>query len=790
MLSNQSINDVIESVNQDSEIWFINCKINCSSVRSHSEIVRSSLIVFLLICSTYLFDNCTSHHLSTYLLDILQQLFEHHLHYSSRYLTKTHAFARQIDAFSSFSFRELLNLFDIELFNSLVMKSSIFAFSSNIQYFDCNITLRISHSITISISSSLRSLFTYEEQLASLKFCLRFSETTRHFKTVMIVADFSEDDCDSDFNYMQCFICSLILFSEYFTFESLKKHLHETSHCSLVIQLQQEKIAEEKIVVEKQKIESFSALPVKSLSTYEERLTILTNWFWVASLNRERVIVAELRSINDKFRARCTHCLLMLFDTNKNSFKEHLDKSSECSLVLQLKTTRLETSEEIKRAELTALKVAKLILVAADIDFFDATLLCDIQEFDLHHETTSFCQHLQNIQINYREIDLVQLLHICLRDSAFVWYQEQSKIVKKNLSEWLEVLIIAFFAKSSANSSIQTSSSVSSASFSSQYHSCLNCFAFFSSLTRLLQHIQIVCQKVVCKQCEKIFESKNKLHDHIRQHHAKKIVKDASRRNFNRERDKISTTISSTISTIISSKTTSKFSISRSVTSSEQTRNSPTSSRISVATSRQIISSKSSRLSTSTLKIISKRVEIASSTSLATSTSMSRKSQKLHLTVDDLIRMFAEKSRLFDLSQHQNRRSSSQSSDARQLCQSRIIVYFLSAVNQKTSISQSLKSSNSKSFQQHTSAKSLSLYRSVLSEKSILSSYKMTDIFYISLRTRFSFAWSRSIFSSTSSSLLESSSSDFYVCCICFDRSNFRNDLFNYSRLSQRYLSN
>ena len=40
-------------------------------------------------------------------------------------------------------------------------------------------------------------------------------------------------------------------------------------------------------------------------------------------------------------------------------------------------------------------------------------MLCDIQEFDLHHETASFCQHLQNIQINYREkkllcIDLIQ----------------------------------------------------------------------------------------------------------------------------------------------------------------------------------------------------------------------------------------------------------------------------------------------------------------------------------------------------------------------------------------------
>ena len=152
------------------------------------------------------------------------------------------------------------------------MKSSIFAFSSS-RYLDCNITLDISHSITISISFSLKSLFTYEERLASLKFCLRFLKTSRHSKAIMIVVDFSRDD-DSDFNYMQCFIYSLLLYSEYFTFESLKKNLQKTSHCSFALQLQQE--VESKIV-EISKIESFFASFVKLLNTYEKRLTILTN---------------------------------------------------------------------------------------------------------------------------------------------------------------------------------------------------------------------------------------------------------------------------------------------------------------------------------------------------------------------------------------------------------------------------------------------------------------------------------------------------------------------------------
>ena len=153
------------------------------------------------------------------------------------------------------------------------MKSSTFASHSS-RYLDCNITLDISHSITISISFSLKSLFTHEERLANLKFCLKFLETSRHFKTIMIVVDFSKDEDDSNFNYMQCFICSLLIYSEYFSFKSLKKHLQNASHCSFVLQLQQE--VESKIV-EKSKIESFFASFVKSLSTYEKRLAILTN---------------------------------------------------------------------------------------------------------------------------------------------------------------------------------------------------------------------------------------------------------------------------------------------------------------------------------------------------------------------------------------------------------------------------------------------------------------------------------------------------------------------------------
>ena len=124
--------------------------------------------------------------------------------------------------------------------------------------------------------------------------------------------------------------------------------------------------------------------------------------------------IAEFKNIHDEYRAKCMHCSLTV--TNNRSFeslKKHFQKSFECSLVIQLETTKLEISEVI-------VEISKLISVVADIDYFDSTFLCDIQEFDLHHETTSFCQHLQSIQINYREEELLALLFECFRDFALI----------------------------------------------------------------------------------------------------------------------------------------------------------------------------------------------------------------------------------------------------------------------------------------------------------------------------------------------------------------------------------
>ena len=96
--------------------------------------------------------------------------------------------------------------------------------------------------------------------------------------------------------------------------------------------------------------------------------------------------------------------------------------------------------------------------------------------------------------------------------------------------------------------------------------------------------------------------------------------------------------------------------------------------------SRSIISSKPLRLSISSPKSISRALKNAPLTSSSTSSQKSAQMQpkptkQFCLTVNDLHRMFAEKSKPLNLQQHQNHRSSSHILSIRQrdLIQTRII---------------------------------------------------------------------------------------------------------------------
>ena len=291
--------------------------------------------------------------------------------------------------------------------------------------------------------------------------------------------------------------------------------------------------------------------------------------------------------------------------------------------------------------------------------------------------------------------------------------------------------------------------------------------------TKITSNSRIVCARTICKRCKQNFNFNNKLHEHIRQHHARKSVKSSDFR----------------VSTFeFAYKIAKKSAVTCSLTSQFV-------SFILFATSRNqifefetffktVISSKRSSFTLATNKNTSKSMKKLSVNCSFTSSFSSFRTfvrnlhefhiRKSHLIVNDLSRMFHEKSKSFDLRQHHNRRLSSQSLDIHQSHsssssikfhltienlfemfdekfrkeslfqnqknvsfreffsnQTRITIYFKSTINQKSSINRNSKSSKSKSLNQHMSAKFICTAFSENSfEKSIDLSYKLSDFFY------------------------------------------------------------
>ena len=387
----------------------------------------------------------------------------------------------------------------------------------------------------------------------------------------------------------------------------------------------------------------------KSSIAYKERLASLHNWEWFFSNDsiKEDMIVAEFRSTEYECIAECTHCWLMLFDDDcKDSLTKHLRKSFHCSLAIQFEK---KTSEVIKRAKLKVIEVAKSTSTLVNIDIFDSTLMRDIEEFDLYSKMLKYLQHLQQIQHQYRKSDVLDLLFKCLRNSAFKWFNSQSSFII--IQNFDKDLICAFFTISLEFTSKSFISSHVSHS-SPQYHLCVECFAQFSSMIRLLEHIkQVSCSKVICKHCEQDFNFKNKLHEHIREQHTQKSNINSNLR-------------------FSSSEFTYKIKKKSAVVYSSASLASSVSSIFSVTfTSISESVSSSSNFSIVTHRITSKSMKKLSVNSLTFSISSFRtsvaKHQKSYLTIDDLIRMFREKFKSFDLHQHQKNLISSQSDDTR-----------------------------------------------------------------------------------------------------------------------------
>ena len=201
-------------------------------------------------------------------------------------------------------------------------------------------------------------------------------------------------------------------------------------------------------------------------------------------------------------------------------------------------------------------------------------------------------------------------------------------------------------------------------------------------------------EKYICRRCKNKtikFDNNIKLHEHIRIRHVKKSKSTSVQQFVEFVVSFFISFVSSSRSIIFSFFTSSKF-ISFSMFASEIVRersesissiSSAVTSRKSISwaeiASRSIVAFKFSRLSIATSKSMCKFSENANTVCSSTSSRIST-SSRLYLIVNDLYRMFAEKSSSFDLQRHQMRFSFSKIIDKSNckfdFIQSRITSYF------------------------------------------------------------------------------------------------------------------
>ena len=157
-----------------------------------------------------------------------------------------------------------------------------------------------------------------------------------------------------------------------------------------------------------------------------------------------------------------------------------------------------------------------------DIGFFDPSLEYDFPELCLFQNVKTFCDRIRRLR--FCETDILDVLPSCLRGEALTWFRSQSKY--RELAVCLGAMRARFWQQAPPEAPL-------GARFQRQaplegppegpprapeYHHCKLCNASFSSIARLIRHTQEnICNKPSCRHCEKVFSSKNRLHQHLRE---------------------------------------------------------------------------------------------------------------------------------------------------------------------------------------------------------------------------------------------------------------------------------
>ena len=411
------------------------------------------------------------------------------------------------------------------------------------------------------------------------------------------------------------------------------------------------------------------------------------------------------------------------------------------------------SSLDAKNAEIERYYMSEIDLFSSDLSINNETPADDLiyfRDYRVFRNVKLFIQRIK--QVGAKDGVSVQwILSFCLYGAALRWFNSNSYEVKAFI---ISGPLRSFFEQLMSQFDDETRIEKKQKEARLTIFACRRCSAKFPSNIKLHQHVQNHHQKKTEKSASEIAKSTSSesaiitsseivISTFLFTSTAKPVTISIAELTFSATSSSSSEPASVLTSSISQSESIFDISLSldSSVTSISTSEGALSSSATStpIATSRKqifwaeivsrsVIASKTSRLSISTSRSVSVCTEtasnICSSTSPQTfSRNSASKHQKFYLTIEDLFEMFDGKLKRMNLL-HIKQHIKKIEFFPKIFYQSKITSYFSSAANQSKTISQSSKTSNSRSFHQHMLAEAIRNTLSKWSEKSIILSYK------------------------------------------------------------------
>ena len=451
-------------------------------------------------------------------------------------------------------------------------------------YIDCSLTQALKTSTSMKLkfdtqskNDDLQAKNAYEERLIIFT---KWSHTSFIFENLVVVEFCLKSNIK---NFITCSECDLKLSNWRLKRNLMKAHKRQSSNCLLTRILND--IETTSAIAKMKSTKRSSSAKLEHESKIKSR--IINENLLQEHLNQSDRSLNQVLSLNEKKTSTAISTIVLKdsssISVNSTSTESasinciafssqtsyliienlyHKQKTLLVKIEKELKTKILEIKIYLKELEmLDAKKIAEQVVVEAEkaaiviqntmkqktvavvieavksetcvknIDFFDFIMMINLSELQLSASSASFFQRLREQAVKYQKNSVLKALQTSLRDSALVWFKDQIKFT--SLNNFKTTLTKTFLSLEIKFNSIIINSS-------SRFHICLECTTQFSSISRFLAHAQKSCNKIfTCKHCELVFNSNNKLHEHVRLHHDKKSYDNKTlRQRFVEEKNK------------------------------------------------------------------------------------------------------------------------------------------------------------------------------------------------------------------------------------------------------------